>query len=182
MFQVLLFHIIIVKSSVFTSQQQRNCNKTRSFTTLTEETRHLLPGTIPSTVYGELPLIEDQNLVNITRLSYPGNDCPENTNYQTYSQRAICPWTFILNIDKNRIPREITEAKCLTDSVNLRRKKKCKCSEIKYYTYVLRRTRRTGNSYIYRSVLEPISAGCICVQKPSPRRRLGMRRCKLRNY
>ncbi|VDI54822.1 Hypothetical predicted protein, partial [Mytilus galloprovincialis] len=150
------------------------CNKTRSFQTLTQETRYMLPGAVMSYANGELKSI-NQSFVNIKRRPLYPSKCRVQLNYQGYSQRALCPWTFVRNIDENRIPREITEAKCLK---KFRLGKTCQCTEIKFYTYVLRTVINNDGAYQNKSMLEPISAGCACILKrPPSRKRITMSKC-----
>ncbi|CAG2235244.1 unnamed protein product [Mytilus edulis] len=152
------------------------CNKTRSFQTLTQETRYMLPGAVMSYANGELKSI-NQSFVNIKRRPLYPTKCDVQLNYKTYSQRALCPWTFVRNIDENRIPREITEAKCLKEPVTDQHKKTCRCKEIKFYTYVLRTVINNDGVYQNRSILEPISAGCACINRTSKRKRITMSKC-----
>ena len=81
-------------------------------------------------------------------------------------------------VDENRIPKEITEAVCSKHYIKLKKRgKACHCKEIKYYTYVLRKTTRAPNNSMHQSILEPTSAGCACVNPTSDRRRITMPKC-----
>lgn len=87
--------------------------------------------------------------------------------------RAICPWTYVENVDNERIPSTIVEAKCIR-----RRCRGCSshyyhdsqlrrpaCSEVYYYASVMRKTGcdENGRSQ-YETALQRISVGCTCLR------------------
>ena len=116
---------------------------------------------------GELALV-DSRYINITKTG--GKDCLHHSAYSPLSQRSSCPWTFVRNFDPNREPKEIYEAKCITNTCLSQNMEGCleqRCEEVKHFTWVKRITgeRTTSDNskkYIYEKILEPVSIGCTC--------------------
>lgn len=76
---------------------------------------------------------------------------------------SLCPWHYVVNVDMNRRPVQIVEARCnclqcLNGLANSR------CRPIKYYTRVLRKYACDIDTrvYRYRETIEPVTVGCSC--------------------
>jgi hypothetical protein len=145
--------IYIVTTSCQTSHTRRFA---RSLHTLKDESMAILPGDeLNHPTLSSIP----KQLVNITRTDIEHCTAPRSNLFLT--GRSTCPWKFVLNNDQNRIPKEIYEAKCRTETclgTNIQGCTTQKCREVQYFTWVKRRASRQR----YHRVLEPISVGCTC--------------------
>lgn len=77
---------------------------------------------------------------------------------------STCPHHWVLNLDRNRKPERLLEAKCncnahmpCLDGISGSR-----CVPVKYYIYVLRKNGCNGTHYEYVQTVEPITVGCTC--------------------
>lgn len=100
---------------------------------------------------------------NIYRAHVQGNrtcNFPENSNAAT----STCPWHYILNVDQNRRPVEIIEAKCNCPGQCLSGPPNSKCHPVKYFIRVLRKYSCDfeTRTFLYRQTVEPITVGCTC--------------------
>lgn len=143
----------------------------RTISSLRNESEAILPGHILSYQHGQLPTV-GRIFQNIVKESIP-LDCSLADVYNHISKRSSCPWRFELNVDENRIPREIFEAKCRTRHCSGSVIGGCelqRCEEIKHFTFVKRRVSEST----FKSILEPIAVGCTCACKKwkNTRRRL----------
>ena len=81
---------------------------------------------------------------------------------------ATCPWTFVRNIDPNRKPEVLIEAKCACTSpandVNQI------CYSVTQYMMVYRRTHCYLGMYQYKRVWEPVIVACTAGMKLTPTR------------
>lgn len=84
-----------------------------------------------------------------------------------------CPHYYALDVDDNRIPKMLLQAKCrcsecsLNDGVN-KGERSFECSEVFYYPLVMRVTKCSNESdsrMQFEEVLESVSAGCACKRK-----------------
>ncbi|KAK3084564.1 hypothetical protein FSP39_015495 [Pinctada imbricata] len=86
---------------------------------------------------------------------------------------SSCPYYYRKNIDSNRVPRVITEAKCacqrclkpclISKDCRVRRSK---CKETYIYIDVMRKHNLQGD---YMTIVEPVAVGCSCIHRPPSR-------------
>lgn len=154
---ILIIELLVILYTAVTATGRMN--RYRSLHTLKNETEAILPGRILNYNNGQLDLIPNR-FKYITTQPFQ-LDCSSPAVYNHISQSSSCPWMFQLNIDVNRIPREIFEAKCRTRTCLNTNMEGCiehRCEEIKYFTWVKRR----NGVHSFVKVLEPISVGCTC--------------------
>lgn len=77
---------------------------------------------------------------------------------------STCPHHYVLNIDPNRRPQTIYEAKC-----NCNLNQRClndipgsRCKPVKYFITVLRKNGRRNHCDTYAKTVEEITVGCTC--------------------
>ncbi|OWF44935.1 Interleukin-17A [Mizuhopecten yessoensis] len=109
--------------------------------------------------------------VDVTRTEVPV--VPRGAAFLEDRLRAVCPWSYARNEDPHRIPQVIFEAKCdhqttcfgylgSHDALPMRRPV---CSEMYYYSSVMRRTGCDENGQNqYERVMQKISAGCTALR------------------
>lgn len=129
-----------------------------------QESRYILPNT-----HGIRPGLGtlysiDANFINIQYVNHSEkttceelNSSSRNNYHITLAESASCPWYYRKNIDENRVPRELMEAKCACRcSVHGPNCARATCREVYRYVTVLRRSSCTE----VVEVIEPISVGC----------------------
>jgi len=75
--------------------------------------------------------------------------------------RSLCPWHYIINVDEDRYPSHLTEARCLVDCVD---NALVSSERINYNVLVLRKNTAVcdGNYYTYDLGYQPVGVGCTC--------------------
>lgn len=84
-----------------------------------------------------------------------------------------CPHYYVLDVDDNRIPKILLQAKCRCSECSIndgmrKGESSFECAEVFYYPLVMRATKCSGdtNSQMqFEEVLESVSAGCACKRK-----------------
>ncbi|KAH3817046.1 hypothetical protein DPMN_118574 [Dreissena polymorpha] len=94
-------------------------------------------------------------------LAHTGNSIPKVVSYRSKTGTS-CPWHFVLNYNKRRMPQVLVEAKynckhCIEGG------KTTRCVGIKFYHKVLFPDRCTSGEYRCTEALEGVSVGCTCV-------------------
>ena len=87
-----------------------------------------------------------------------------NTN-TTMNNLSTCPWHYVLDVDKNRVPKTVTAAACTCNECrSLKSGKRCAghiCQEIVRRIPVVRRFCIDGK-YNYTTHIESLPIGCTC--------------------
>ena len=106
---------------------------------------------------------------NVRIRHHSGSNCPNRISrgrMLDISQRSTCPYYYRVNIDVNRYPSRITEAKCSCVScLNAKGDSTLGCEEVKYFIRVLRRTGCVNGVYVYTPKIETLNVGCTCAGK-----------------
>lgn len=100
---------------------------------------------------------------DIRRMHISGNrtcsthDSPDQVTSQ-------CPWHYVLNVDQNRRPVELIEAKCNCQGPCVNGPANSKCHPVKYYIRVLRKygCDLETRTFLFRQTVEPLTVGCTC--------------------
>jgi len=90
------------------------------------------------------------------------DDRPQVSSQMVYPS---CPWHYVLNVDPNRRPTELVEAKCNCRNRCLGAHGNSKCQPVKYFVKVLRKYGCDYDTmtFLYREAIEAINAGCTCM-------------------
>uniref|UniRef100_UPI0037E9415D interleukin-17C-like n=1 Tax=Semicossyphus pulcher TaxID=241346 RepID=UPI0037E9415D len=106
-----------------------------------------------------------QNLLKETNLS----SCADAAKQMRgeHRKRALSPWTYSLNEDQDRIPRQIAFAQCLCDGciINQEVNLSYNSVQVKTWLVVLRKTRCEDETdkYKLKKELIMVPVGCTCV-------------------
>ena len=92
----------------------------------------------------------------------PGSDQCTWQNGNRYN--SSCPHHYITNVDENRRPKRLLEAKCNCDETRpcLDGIEGSRCVPVTYYLTVLRKNGCHGGLYTYTKTVESITVGCTC--------------------
>ncbi|XP_060554473.1 interleukin-17B-like [Ruditapes philippinarum] len=83
---------------------------------------------------------------------------------------STCPWHYVLNVDNQRIPTILFEARCNCAHRCLGGMANSRCEPINYYYHVYRKVEEDKYGFCtYRETLEAISVGCTCIHHPKDR-------------
>jgi hypothetical protein len=128
---------------------------------------YLMHESFDMTRYNSVHLTHDmKNFENITTTRIPGYStaCRRYSNSYNINAASSCPWHYVLNVDPNRIPGSIIEAKCNC------RNRPCvngggnsQCEPLKYNIRVLRKYGCENGKFLYKRTSERITVGCTCV-------------------
>ena len=111
--------------------------------------------------------LETNNLLTATGEEFPieGNrTCPDQPSSEPgLEKRSMCPWYYIHNIDEDRFPAILTEARCKCPNKCLANPT-LPCDPINYNILVLRKNTAVcdGDYYTYDVGYQPIAVGCTC--------------------
>ena len=127
---------------------------------------------LPYWISGQSDILQiPSSYIEITERSHMGQrHCPHS---QTASSRrrhgvfqhdlALCPFRFVRNKDRNRIPSTLLQTKCVCPYTSDNR---YLCQEVVRYVSVYRRTGCVDGVYVYREVWEQVNVACIAVIIP----------------
>lgn len=101
---------------------------------------------------------------SVTTTIIPGYSTACRRTDDTINSVSSCPWHYVLNVDPNRIPQSIVEARCNC------RNRPCvggsgnsRCEPLKYNIRVLRKYGCEDGVFLYKRTFETITVGCTCV-------------------
>ena len=84
------------------------------------------------------------------------------------SERAICPWYFVINYDSARYPRDLVEARCSCTGCIGETSGTSGCEMMYYNVPVLRRTATCSNGqYVWDEGWQRLATGCTCGRTPA---------------
>lgn len=124
-----------------------------------------------------------QQKVYVSRL-YGEQKCKKMRKFrsrrkQSASEMSSCPWYYVLEVDKDRIPSTVLKAKCSCSRCMVptrygykrdRTKSIGNCKEVRYYMPIIRRHCDAG-VYRYQIAIENMPVGCTCKRCNRKKRR-----------
>eukprot|EP00058_Branchiostoma_floridae_P020860 XP_002606350.1 hypothetical protein BRAFLDRAFT_67593 [Branchiostoma floridae] len=102
----------------------------------------------------------------------PHETCPENRTTDSpnlpLNERSVCPWSYYIDHDPNRVPHDIAQAKCrctaCLDPVTKKQNYNYACVPVTIQKLVYRRKKKKSGGYRYREEWQGVTVGCTCVQ------------------
>ncbi|CAH1252879.1 IL17B [Branchiostoma lanceolatum] len=98
----------------------------------------------------------------------PSGDTHADSHNLALSERSVCPWSYYIDHDPNRIPHDIAQAKCrctaCLDPVTNKQNYNYACVPVTIKKLVLRRKKKKSGGYRYRDEWQDVAVGCTCVQ------------------
>lgn len=172
LFQVLLVLFILEAMSASESETFNGCRQPSrrkmrrirsNFIRRTRRSPHDSFGTLAREVFHQNLYDVDSKWKHSRSLNITESTCPTHHHHV----ETPCPHYYVLDVDENRIPKVILQAKCKCDKCldmdkSFSEHSHPGCSPVQYFSRVLRVTGCHNGILKYSEVWEPVAVACTC--------------------